>query len=542
MILCSQCGQKLKEAEDKHICFNCFKFYYVEGYKYVNNSKEENHRPFILKYWIHLCIVLIVIIGCFYTYLFPTPLLLGITSFIWWCSKSSQKIFPRILSDVSLSTGIGLSLLLIIQITLNFISNPASSEIPNWLCSLDNYLIYSKSTLEYVTDISIYSYIAIISFLILVAIKRPRWKPVSKFVDLQGLIAKTKYVILVLTSFTFFTTEALNDTVENIYYEYYKIACMKNTEQKRRSLITDSFRKRLRDIETSILLKNKQKDSENLNNQDLRKIAVNDSVIINEFRRDINNILVKKMNSYNEARKVVELVMSTENTFKAMHTSNDLKSSWGLSDEDLKKKWDQELKKMHDNINKASWLNNKSAEYANPPYSRKTMVEAKIAEVKNENILADQAVEGLKAILANFIGVYIENNNPYNSNLLGKYLEEIVNTSAEYLFDNSGVERIVDHFFCSDREKSKGDLFARIQGFHERIIMNRIVRVEPKTNIPICNNTEVNIALNSNLPFHKYQHPIPGLITRLPAKPIANMTAGEYYRVAIQRLLRLRIR
>lgn len=169
--------------------------------------------------------------------------------------------------------------------------------------------------------------------------------------------------------------------------------------------------------------------------------------------------------------------MSSEGEIKAKNTKYNLNNDWAGSNENVEKSWRQESTNWQQTYRKKV---RKKKEKKPQSYDlqniRRSLMEVKIAEVEKATILADEAVEGLKAVFLKLCGGII----PDGETIFKKYIEEIVNAAAEYIFDASKINNIVKQFFNNARNIGRVDVFARIGNWWQKIITDRKIQADEK--------------------------------------------------------------
>ncbi|MFT3702134.1 MAG: hypothetical protein QM802_07180 [Agriterribacter sp.] len=427
IIICSNCGKKNRIPLDKHIRFKCTNPDCGREHEYKNGKPITPSR---FNYFIRYFTILIAVIGSFYTYLFPLPLLVGTTWFVWSFYRLSNKILAKTISSLSLSTAIGLSLLLIIQLILNFTDTSNSLDTPLWLLKLDDFLIWSREHLTHLSEISITFYMLIICSLLYLAIKKPKWKSVSKFTLLEGWVGKITSVLIVITSFTFFAPSTLNNSLDKFYYKHFKIIYREKLKQDRKKLIADALLKQIKNTDTTGAAAN----------------------LAHHFQ-DLE--ITQQSNINNEAKQDIDLVMSLTAEVSAKDAEVYYsQGDWQGSDHYLESKWEQAV------------VSAKKEQKTNYRVSApKTFIETNMGELKKATIEANETVEAVKAVFSKVLGGVI----PVGDNIVGKYVEELINAASEYVIEMAKVPNVIDNLFSAFRNNGKIDLFARIGKFLQNV-------------------------------------------------------------------------
>jgi hypothetical protein len=441
---CSKCGQKINIPDDKHIRFKCPNEACAQEYEY-KNGKE--FKPSWMQYLIPLSAIAIALAGSFLAYLFPIPLFVGVTWLSWWMSTSAGKAWIRTSSRLLLSTAIGFSLLLLLQITLNFIGNPQSETIPSWLLQLDDFLIWSRENLANISEVSLGVYILILATLLYITVRKPAWKPVSTFLTMEDWVGKVTAVLIVITSFTFFAPDVVEQSTEHAYYKHFKVVYRKKLTQERKRLIAEVLKKQIEKEDTSGYTLNLPTFYD-----DLASIKAAVADVAAEANRDAGSISAEYWNIYGS-----DLTQSEENG------GNDGGGSGDGSDKNLERIWKEEsIHWYKESGAQEEPVNNPAPKASNSPRS---FVEATAEQARSATVLADESVEGLKAVCAKLAGRFI----PGGEDLLGSYIEELINVATDQIFKISRVPDFVSSFFNTTRPQGKIDFFSRVGNFWRNI-------------------------------------------------------------------------
>lgn len=446
IIICPNCGQKMRIPDRKYIRFKCpnsvcrYELQFRNG-KPINKINAN--------YWIPTLAIITAAFGSLYYYLFPIPLLVGIAWLAWWICKPYNKIWVKTISSPLLSTAIGLSLLLFLQVILNYSYQSKSVEIPKWLLQLDDLLIWSRLHLEYISEISIIFYIMLITTLLYLAIKKPSWKPISKFAYFEGWLGKISAILIVITSFTFFAPYTLDRSINEAYHKHYKVIYRKELTQERKLLIADLIR-------------------EKIENNDTSGYYIN----LPSLSQDLNSLNIDKNTALNEAEQDVTTIMSYEGEVNEQNADNySPYKDHQCSDEYIDTEWEKEVekwKKGESEILIKEKVNRKI------PNKRRIFIETKVAEVKKKSLVANEAVEATKEVCAKLIGNLV---SPADK-ILGIYVEEFISKASEFLVEKSRLPRLAEQFFNASWDKGKVNVFARIGGLWGKILIDRATKKE----------------------------------------------------------------
>lgn len=433
IITCTSCGSKIRIPDDKHIRFKCPNTACGYQYEYKNGEPFREQRS----YWVPLAAILFAIVGSFFTYLFPIPLLTGAAGFLWWLYKPSKKILKKAAAGFLAATTIGLLLLFVLQLLLNVAVTPHSTEIPRWLLQLDDFLIWARLKLSVISAISLIGYLGILAVLLYLSLKKPEWKLVSKFTTLEGWVGKTAAILVVITSFTFASPYILDQAAGRGYYKHFRITYREKLKQERKMLIADGIRSVIESDDTTdyaASLADLKQDIE---------IAMSDTITMRTAAQYDAKAIVNSYREYNSY---------------ASQPFNSYKGTEG-SDKELRNKW-QKKKKDFQKEAKQEWRS-----------SRQKFSKSIVAGVKEAEIKAGEAVSAIKAVLAKVLGIIV----PGGDNLAGKYIEEVIDAVADYVIDKNNITEVVKAFFRYIPERTSG-LFARIGRFREKITNMRMER------------------------------------------------------------------
>lgn len=385
---------------------------------------SRNHRIYILP----IIICVLTGIGSLFHYLFPLPVLAGLSWLGCWMFRKSDRNILKVLSGVLRSTAIGLSLLLLILIVLNSIYNGNGNSLPGWLLTLDNLLIWSRENLKEVTSLSAGMYLLVVAVLLIIARWKPGYKPFSRYVRLQDMLGKILAILIVITSFTFFAHARLDATVDNAYYKNFKVSIREKLKQERRALIAHAIAERMQLEDSSSYV-----PKLSLFHQEITEVFIHSHDYTNqnsvfEIKNAANADVAAVMNSYPEPK--------AENA--------DGKTDWEGAESRTKEAWEQKVRDP-------DWV-----------YHRKAYTEQVANEVKKSTLFADEAVVGAKDAFKKMMGTLSFDME----GILGVYIEDVISSVAEYLFEKTEAAEIVKRFFDSiNRIVGQKDLFGRIAAF-----------------------------------------------------------------------------
>ncbi len=415
----------MRIPDTKHIRFTCSAC--DRNYEYNNGERIRR------KYWIPIASVLLIFTGLIANELYPITYLLGISSFFWWLFKRSRNKIKNLISNLASPTALGLAIVFIMQLMVNFINKPKGLEVPNWLLQLDKGLIWIRQYLTYLSEIGLGSYLLIIIALLIVAIKKPNWKPISKLKALEGRIGKGTFIIIVVTSFSFFAPTTCEKLLEQSYFNFYQVQYREQLKQERISLIAKALQEHL--------------ELEKWKPYQSRKTSLTTSFQSLDKEELIDTITIEK-----DVNKVMRMIGMRSIVTRDPIT---LRKRYA-SDAAAKDAWNREFKRWNRNKKKSS-----NETKSNP----RVVTDAQINKTKKATILANEAQQGVKSAYLKFVGAI----SPTISPLLNNYLDEAISTIAEYLYDTSNVNSLVEDLFNNSGKTGRLVAFSKIFSWKTKI-------------------------------------------------------------------------
>lgn len=442
IIVCKQCRQQIRIPEDKHIRFKCPNRSCQKRYEYRNGNLVT---PTLFSYAVPFFGASIVIISSFFTFLFPIGHLVGVSCLVGWLLSVSNTPWLKASASIFQASAIGFMLLLLIQLLLNIVYNSAGDNIPPWLLSLDDFLIWSRVNLNDWADVSLEIYILIMAFTLYSAFKRPQWKLVTKLTRLEGWTGKISVTLIVITSFTFFAPLALDKPIDDLYSKRYNVIYRDKLKQERRKLIAEALKEKIAQHDTAGY-----------------------ALKINNIVDDLKGHISYTQSASYEALQDVQFLISTIEENKAKEDNEEQSRPSNPSESYSRSQWKEDLQRWEDRHRDAT-AEFKKSECKVKYQNRSAFLLSEAENAKVSKLKADEAVEALKAVCAKILCGAVPKFEP----LLDKYVEEFVNNVSNYLIAQTNLEEILTAVFDHATEYGKIDIFSRIGNLWQAITSAR---------------------------------------------------------------------
>ena len=307
-----------------------------------------------------------------------------------------------------------------VQLALNQFYRYYSSD-PKWIFLLDDFLISFHEEIEKLSKFISRVFLLILPIAFYVTIKKPQWALVSKFVRMEGLLGKLNLFLVIVTTFTLFSPN-LDKSVIHAYQRCYKVAYREKLTQERKALLASAIDKEIEENADSLIV--------------FRPPNV-EALRLYFEQRDY-----EKADIPNETKdEACEAICGIGND------GNEDSDNGENSDFILDKKWKDEI----------SILDSTDVNHSRLRGIVLTM--RRVAD--SSTLIADEAVEGVKAAVAKVIGSLA----PEDKGLIGEYIAEFLSASSEYLFDKLNVKKIVENVFYKKRAFEGIDIFQRIGNY-----------------------------------------------------------------------------